>query len=255
MAPAMLIWAGAVLGAIIGSFLATLVVRWPQGRSIARGRSSCDLCGVPIGAARLIPILSFALQRGRAACCGSRINGLHPLAEIAAAGIGALSFAIAADPAEALAGALFGWLLLALALCDARHLWLPDRLTGALALGGLAVGVAGIAPPLADRLIGGAAAFAAFAMIRHGYRLLRHREGMGGGDVKLFAAIGLWLGWRMLPLVLLGAALAGLLWCIVELARRRPLGAGSSVPFGMFLALAAWAAWIANATGWTPSMI
>lgn len=245
----MLILTGAVLGAIIGSFLATLVVRWPQGRSISRGRSICDGCGVPIGAARLIPIFSYALQRGRAACCGSRIDGLHPLAEIAAAGIGALSFAVAAEPTQALAGALFGWLLLALALCDARHLWLPDRLTGALALTGLAAAVVGIAPPLADRLIGGAAAFAAFAMIRQGYRRLRHREGMGGGDVKLFAAIGLWLGWRMLPLVVLGAALAGLLWCIMELARGRALDAGSSVPFGMFLALAGWAAWMAGALG------
>jgi leader peptidase (prepilin peptidase)/N-methyltransferase len=246
----MLILAGGVLGAIIGSFLATLVVRWPEGRSIARGRSTCDGCGVPIGAARLIPIFSYALQRGRTACCGSRIDGLHPLAEIAAAGIGALSFAVAADPTQALAGALFGWLLLALALCDARHFWLPDRLTGALALAGLAAGVAGIAPPLADRLIGGAAAFATFAMIRHGYRLLRRREGMGGGDVKLFAAIGLWLGWRMLPLLLLGAALAGLLWCIVQLVRGRALDAGSSVPFGMFLALAGWAAWTVDALGW-----
>ncbi|WP_340313526.1 prepilin peptidase [Rhizorhabdus argentea] len=247
----MLIWAGAVLGAIIGSFLATLVIRWPGGRSIARGRSTCDGCGAPIGAARLIPIFSYALQRGRAACCGTGIDGLHPLAEIAAAGIGALSFAVAADPADALAGALFGWLLLALALCDARHFWLPDRLTGALALAGLAAGAAGMAPPLADRLIGGAAAFVFFAMIRHGYRLLRHREGMGGGDVKLFGAIGLWLGWRMLPMVVLGAALAGLLWCIVELARRRPLDAGSKLPFGMFLALAGWAAWVADAVGWT----
>lgn len=236
--------AGGLLGAISGSFIATLVLRWPEGRSVVRGRSACDGCGAPLAAIRLVPILSYLMQRGRAACCGMAIDRSHPLTEIAAAAIGATSFAIAVDPLQALAGAIFGWLLLALALLDARHFWLPDWLTLALALAGLIAGIAGTPPVLADRLIGGAAAFLLFAGIRHGYRLLRHRDGMGGGDVKLFGAIGLWLGWRILPVVLLGAALAGLLWILIQLVRGRPMTGASHVPFGSCLALAAWGGWV-----------
>ena len=247
----MLILAGAVLGAIVGSFLATLIVRWPKRLSIAAGRSTCDGCARPVPTARLIPLLSYALQRGRAACCGAPIDPVHPLTELLAAAIGAASVAIAADPLHAIAGALFGWLLLALALLDARHGWLPDRLTLALALAGAAAGLAGLPPGLADRLIGGGAGFILFALIRHGYRRLRGREGMGGGDVKLFGAIGLWLGWRILPMVLLGAAMAGLLWSFADMVRGKPLKASSSVPLGTFLALAAWAGWVAGEAGWS----
>jgi leader peptidase (prepilin peptidase)/N-methyltransferase len=250
----MLIWVGAVLGAIIGSFIATLAVRWPQGRSAMRGRSACDACGAPIGAARLIPLVSFVVQRGRAACCGVSIDRLHPIAELLAAAIGAISLAVAPGLWQAAGGALFGWLLLTLALLDARHGWLPDRLTLALALLGLAAGLAGLPPALPDRLIGGAAGFLLFAIIRHGYRLLRHREGMGGGDVKLFGAIGLWLGWQALPMVLLGAALAGLVWASAEMALGKRLTATSSVPFGVFLALAAWASWMTRAENLFPSL-
>lgn len=245
----MMIVAGAVLGAIIGSFIATVAIRWPKRLSAMRGRSACDACGVPVGAARLIPIVSFAAQRGRAGCCGAVIDRLHPIAELLAAGIGAASLAIAPDPWQAAAGALFGWLLLALALLDARHGWLPDRLNLALAAAGLITGLADVPPALSDRLIGGAAGFLLFAIIRRGYRLLRHREGMGGGDVKLFGAIGLWLGWQMLPMVLLGAALAGLAWSLVWFIAGRRLTTTSSVPFGVFLAIAAWSAWVVASVG------
>lgn len=239
-----------LLGAVFGSFIATLVVRWPEGRSAARGRSACDGCGAPIGSARLIPIISYAIQRGRAACCGGRINRVHPLAELLGAAIGALSVAVAPDPAQALAGAVLGWLLLTLALLDLRHFWLPNRVTAALALAGLAVGIADIPPPLIDRLIGGVAGLLVFAAVRYGYRRLRGREGMGGGDVKLFGAIGLWLGWRMLPLILFGAALAGLLWGLVLISRGQALTATSRLPFGVFLALAAWFGWLLMTAGW-----
>ena len=80
----MLILAAALLGAIFGSFIATLVVRWPTGQSVARGRSACDACGAPVPAARLIPSLSFVVQRGKAACCGGSIDQVHPAAELLA---------------------------------------------------------------------------------------------------------------------------------------------------------------------------
>lgn len=240
----MMILLGVVLGAVLGSFLATVAIRWPRGDSALRGRSACDGCGAALGALRLVPIASFVLQRGRAACCGARIDRLHVAGEGGGALIGAMVAAVAADPATAAAGALFGGGLLLLALLDARHYWLPDRLTGTLALAGLGAGLAGIAPDLTDRLIGGAAGFLLFAAVRFGYRRLRGREGMGGGDVKLFGAIGLWLGWQMLPLVLFGAAAAGLFWSLILYASGRPLTGTSRLPFGVFLALAAWGGWL-----------
>jgi leader peptidase (prepilin peptidase) / N-methyltransferase len=240
----MMIVLAAVLGAVVGSFAATVAVRWPRGDSALRGRSACDGCGAPLTAPHLVPVLSYAIQRGRAACCGAPIDPVHPAGEVGGAMVGALSVALSADPWTATGGALFGGLLLLLALLDARHYWLPDALTGALALAGIGAGLLGLAPSLADRLIGGGAGFLLFAAIRTGYRRLRAREGMGGGDVKLFGAIGLWLGWQMLPLVLFGAAAAGLFWSLILYAAGRPLTGATRLPFGVFLALAAWAGWM-----------
>jgi len=237
---------GAILGAIFGSFIATLVVRWPAGRSVARGRSRCDGCGAPVAAIDLVPLLSFASRRGGARCCSARIDPIHPIAELAALVIGGVAFLVA-PPAAALAGAIFGWLLLALALLDIRHFWLPDRLTLALALLGVAGGLATILPPLVDRVIGGAIGYALFAAIRYFYRLLRGREGMGGGDAKLFGAIGLWLGWAMLPMVVLGASLFGLAFALALSAGGKPMARDTRLPFGPFLALAAWGCWLAIA--------
>lgn len=236
----MMMAAGALLGAIFGSFIATIVVRWPEGRSVAHGRSACDHCGATLGPGRLVPLLSYALQGGRAACCGGRIDPIHPVAELLAALIGAASVATASDLPQAAAGAIFGWLLLTLALLDLRYYWLPDLLTGGLALAGLALAAAGLPPDLSDRLAGGAAGFLLLAGIRFAYRRLRGREGMGGGDPKLFGAIGLWLGWRALPAVLLGGALTGLAWALLLTIAGKPLSASAKLPFGPFLAAAAW---------------
>ena len=95
---------------------------------------------------------------------------------------------------------MFGWLLLALAALDVAEFWLPDALTGALALAGLA-SIAVAPPDWPDRLIGGVAGFASLWLIGFAYRRLRGREGLGGGDPKLLGAIGLWVGWAMLPFV------------------------------------------------------
>lgn len=242
----MIIVLGAVIGAIIGSFLATVAVRWQRADSALRGRSACDGCGAALAVRRLFPVISFIVQRGRAACCGTRIDWLHPAGEIAGAAAGATIAAISSDLPTAATGALFAGLLLQLALLDARHYWLPDPLTAALALAGLGAGLLGLEPTVADRLIGGAGGYLVFAGVRLTYRLLRGREGMGGGDVKLFGAIGLWLGWKILPLVLFGAAAAGLFWTLILLAAGRSLTGASRLPFGVFLALAAGGGWFAQ---------
>ncbi len=232
-----------VLGAILGSFVAALVMRWPQGRSVMHGRSACDGCGRTLRASELIPLVSAALQRGRCRTCGERIDPLHARIEAAGLAIGT-SAGIAAPGWPGLAGATFGWLLLALAALDVVAFWLPDRLTGLLAVGGSIAGAAGIAPAVADRLIGGIAGYAVLACIAAGYRAWRGREGMGGGDPKLFAAIGLWLGWRMLPAVLVIASLIGLGIALFAALTGRAIARDTALPFGALLAAAAYPAWL-----------
>ncbi len=231
-----------ILGAIIGSFLATIAVRWPEDRSVLRGRSACDGCGRTLRAHELVPLLSWVIARGRCRLCAARIDPLHPAIEIGCAGIGAAAALVAAPPV-APAGAAFGWLLLVLAVMDARDFWLPDPLVAALAL--VALSGAWVAPPaLGERVIGGAGGFAILWLIGAGYRRWRGRDGLGGGDPKLFGAIGLALGWRMLPAVLLVAGLIGLGWVLVERVRGRAVAANDALPLGTLLAIAAYPAWL-----------
>ena len=141
---------GFVLGAVIGSFLAALLVRWPQGRSVLRGRSHCDRCGSALGLVDLVPILSWIWLRGRCRRCGGSIDRRHLALEIGAALIGLT--AIFAHPLPlALFTAILGWWLFLLAALDAEYQWLPDRLTLPLLLAGLA----GLVALLLKRLRGG----------------------------------------------------------------------------------------------------
>lgn len=137
--------------------------------------------------------------------------------------------------------AAFGWLLVLVTALDATELWIPDPLVATLAIGGLLAALV-LPPSLSDRLIGGAAGFCSLWSIGAAYQRLRDREGLGGADPKLFGAIGLWLGWRMLPPVLLVAALVGLGIVAWRAATRRPVSADDAVPFGAYLAIAAYPA-------------
>jgi leader peptidase (prepilin peptidase)/N-methyltransferase len=231
-----------VLGLILGSFIATLVLRWPAGRSVG-GRSACDACGRVLAPWELVPLASAAVLRGRCRTCRAPIVGLHSWVELAALSIGAAAGAVAPWP-EALAGAAFGWLLLTLALLDGRHWWLPDPITALLAAGGIATGLLGLGPPLLDRAIGGLAGFGALWSIATAYRRLRGREGMGGGDPKLFGGIGLWLGWQLLPSVLLVASLLGLGVVLFRTLTGRAMARTDALPLGVLLAAAAYPAWL-----------
>ncbi len=231
--------AAAILGAIFGSFIGALVVRWPAGRSILSGRSQCDSCGTVLKPWQLVPVISHLMLRGRCAACSARI-GLQSLGtELAAALIGAGSLALHPG-AEGLAIAAFGWLLLPLALLDLKHYWLPHPLTAALALGGLASAATGLPPDWTSRLIGAGAGFGGLWLIALAYRAARGREGLGGGDPLLLGAIGLWLGWQMLPLVLMCASGLGLAAALVMQRRGTTLDSATRFPLGTLLALAAW---------------
>lgn len=237
---------GGLAGLIAGSFVGALATRWPAGRSVADGRSRCDTCGTVLGVADLIPVLSFVRLRRTCRTCGAAIAPVHLAAELACAFIGATA-ALAAPPAFAFAGALFGWTLVALALLDLKALWLPDRLTLPLAIAGVLAAGAGIGPSLTDSLIGAAAGYGTLTLIAVAYRALRGRVGLGGGDPKLLGAIGAWLGWTMLPFVLLLASLAGLTMIAVRKARGESVARTDALAFGALLAVAAWPLWLVRA--------
>ncbi len=234
--------AGAVLGLIAGSFLSTLVVRWPAGRGLG-GRSACDGCDATLGVRDLVPLLSYVVRRGRCARCAAPIDLIHPVMELACAVAGAAALGLMPS-GQGLAGAVFAWLLITLAAIDLRHFWLPDGLTALVAGGGLATGLLGSAPSLDDRLIGGATGFGALVLIAVGYRVVRKRDGMGGGDPKLLGAIGLWTGWQPLPGLMIAASMLGLAAALVMAVRGRAITGATQLPLGTLMAAAAIPIWL-----------
>ncbi len=228
----------AVVGAVVGSFVALVSVRLPAGRPIAFARSACPGCGAVLRPIELVPLLSFAVQRGRCRRCGTAIGWRDPAVEAAAAVIGAVAAIGVADPRLAAAVAILGWALLLLALLDVEHFWLPSSVTLSLVAAGLGV-TAWLAPDdLPGHVIGAAVGYLSLAGVAAAYQAIRGRAGLGGGDAKLFAASGAWLGWAALPIVLLAAALSGLV--VALLLWRRGITATTRLPFGVFLAVATW---------------
>jgi leader peptidase (prepilin peptidase) / N-methyltransferase len=235
---------GAAAGLIAGSFLGNLVVRWPCGQGMG-GRSVCDACGVSLAVRDLVPLVSFVLARGRCRTCGQAIDPVHPTVEASCAVVGLVALAVSPD-AAGLAAVLVGWLLVALAVLDVRAFWLPDVLTAALAMVAVLSSWAVEPPGIIDRVIGGVAAFVSLWLIAALYRRLRGREGLGGGDPKLFGAIGLWLGWQPLPFVLLGASGIGIAAALVMIARGSAVSGSTRLPFGALLGAAAFVVWSLN---------
>lgn len=234
-------------GAAAGSFMALVAERLLRGEPIALTRSRCRSCGTVLRARDLVPLLSWPLLRGRCANCGARIPAILWQAEIAGAAMGVAAALAAPDPARALLLACWMWALLGLALADLRRFRLPDPLVAAAALLGLALVLAGDGtgwPPLDQRLTGAAigalAGGGAFWAIRLAYRWRAGRDGMGLGDVKLAAALGLALGIERLPMVVLVAATGALAMALLRAWRKgRPLNRLGRVPFGAALALSA----------------
>jgi len=231
-----------ILGLVFGSFIATVAIRWPQGRSALAGRSACDSCDRGLRAHELVPLLSYALQRGRCRACGGAIHPGHPGTELAGLVVG-VAAGLVAPGWEGVAGAVFGWLLLALAALDLAAFWLPNLLTAALALTGIADGFL-FPPGWIDRIIGGVVGYGLLELARFTYRQVRGREGLGGGDSKMFAGIGIWLGASMLAPVLLAASVIGLAAALAAKLGGRDMTMSSRLPLGTLLAVAAFPGWL-----------
>lgn len=241
----LLLACGFLAGAIVGSFLALVAERLPQGRPVVGGRSQCDACGRTLGPLELIPLFSVLALRGRCRGCGAAIPAFTWIMELLAGLVGLLAVYLARTPVD-LVWAVFGWLLLLLAALDFRHYWLPQRLTALLALTGVA-GLFITRGDVAASLIGGAAGFLGLEAVRVGYRLLRGREGIGGGDPLLLGGIGLWMGWQALPFVMVVASLVGFALIALWKLRGVEVGAATRVPLGACLAIAAIGVWAAAA--------
>jgi len=234
--------AAALVGMVIGSFLGLVADRWPRGEAIAAGRSRCRSCNVSLRAWDLVPIASYCLQGGRCCHCRVRLPIDLLLAELGGAVVAIIALHSASDFPEALAFGLFSGALLLLALLDARHFWLPDAVTLPLVLAGLASIVILPEPGLANRLVGAVLGYSSLALLRLAYRIMRGHEGLGGGDPKLLAAIGAWLGATMLPAIVLGASLMALVWAGIKHLRGGGVGRMTVIPLGTPLAIAAIAA-------------
>ncbi len=259
--PAVLPWVALALGLCIGSFLNVVIHRLPkmmerewreqcaelagtaatlpaEGRyNLLVPRSACPACGHRISALQNIPIISWLVLRGKCAACGARIAARYPVIELAAGLIGAYAAWRFGPSLAALGAAGFGWALLALAVIDFDTQLLPDDITLPLLWAGLLINFASVFAPLGTAVIGAVAGYLSLWLVYWAFKLATGKEGMGHGDFKLLAAIGAWLGWQKLPLVILlssvvGAAVGLLLIVFARHGREKP------IPFGPYLAAA-----------------
>ncbi|NNU17117.1 prepilin peptidase [Parvularcula sp. ZS-1/3] len=215
---------GACFGALLGSFANVVASRGPRRWGLVAaqglpddfltGRSRCEGCGASIKPLLLVPIVSFFYLGGRAECCGNRIGYRHVLTESLGAAAGAwVAWRYGATPEALFAGVLL-FFLLTLAVIDSETGFLPDALTLPLIIIGLGVSALGYGPPLLHAVLGAVIGGGALWLLAFGFRKLRGKEGLGGGDVKLVAAGGAWCGASALPFILLAASLAGLLFVL-----------------------------------------
>jgi leader peptidase (prepilin peptidase) / N-methyltransferase len=232
-------FAALLLGAVVGSFLNVVILRLPQeGGSIAFPPSHCPVCRSPIRWHDNIPILSFLLLRGRCRRCAVRISWQYPLVEAAMALLSLALFRQFGPTPLFLGYFFFAAALLVIICIDFRHQIIPD----VISLPGIAAGLAfSLLNPLLtwqDSLLGVLIGGGSFYLVALFYYLCTRREGMGGGDIKLLAMIGAFLGWQSLPFVVLSSSLTGLLaglWAM----RSQGRGGRTVIPYGPFLALGA----------------
>lgn len=236
--------AGVCVGSILGSFVTNWGVRAARGEQAMIGRSRCDTCAAPLDFVTSAPIVSFAILGGRCKACRAPIDPVHPLGETAGALIGAFAL-LAPSPAEGALAAGLGFTVLAASVIDAKTLRLPNALMAATAL--LALGLAIVRhewiPGLAAALVVGGGLAAVRLGVRSG-----GQPGLGLGDVKLAAALALWLGLASSWMLVVAAALG-----LAAMKIKRP--AGGKLAFGPWIALGAGVVGSAREwNGWTAWM-
>jgi len=256
---AIVVVAALIVGLCVGSFLNVVIHRLPimldrgwraqcaelRGEEIPEEpaynlivpRSACPACGHKITALENIPVVSWLALGGKCKACKSPISIRYPIVEILGAVLAVAAIVVFGATAKGAAACLLLWTLLALTMIDADTQLLPDDLTLPLVWAGLIVNLWGLFTPLASAVIGAVAGYLTLWTIYWLFRLIRGKEGMGYGDFKLLAALGAWLGWKMLPLIVLLSSVVGALIGVALIAfkgREHDL----PIPFGPFLAIA-----------------
>jgi leader peptidase (prepilin peptidase)/N-methyltransferase len=273
--PAALFVVCGLVGLVVGSFLNVVAYRLPimmelawrrelesharepliaptqaQGEryDLVWPRSACPSCGAPIAAWHNVPILSYLWLKGRCAACRAPVSKRYPIVEGLAAALGLVVAYEFGPTLQTVAALGFTWTLLALALVDFDTKLLPDSMTLPLMWAGLLLGLVhvGGAPLFTDlysSVLGAAAGYLSLWTVYQLFKLATGKEGMGYGDFKLLAAVGAWLGWQLLPVViLLSAAMGSIVGLSLVVLGGRSRHA--SIPFGPYLAAAAWIALI-----------
>ena len=250
------------LGLVVGSFLNVVIYRLPlmmEARwrrdccelleveqeqeaprlTLATPNSHCPHCGAAIKPWHNIPVLSYLLLGGKCANCGVAISLRYPAVELVT-GLLTLSLAWYFPLSWALLGAvLFTWALVALVMIDVDHQLLPDDITLPLLWLGLLFNLGGTYVSLADAVTGAMAGYLILWSVYWLFKLVTGKEGMGYGDFKLLAALGAWLGWQALPLIILLSSLVGAV-CGIALMFIKGGGRDKPIPFGPYLAAAGW---------------
>ncbi|UNU28085.1 prepilin peptidase [Aeromonas hydrophila] len=214
-------------------------------------RSACPHCGHAITAMENIPLLSWLWLKGRCRECQAPISARYPLVELLTALLSLVAAATYPPGWGLLAALLLTWVLVALTFIDLDKMLLPDQLTLPLLWGGLLFNLTGGFAPLADAVIGAMAGYLVLWSLYWAFKLLTCKEGMGYGDFKLLAALGAWLGWQALPIVLLLSSLVGA-FIGIGLILLRNHHQNKPIPFGPYLAIAGWIAllWGDTITRW-----
>ncbi len=254
-----------VFGLLLGSFLNVVILRVParllydwrcqcqellelsdqepqaEPPNIFWNRSHCPKCNHAIAAHENIPVLSYLVLRGKCAYCKKKISIRYPLIEM----VTAILFVVTAwhfgPTTQGLAALLLTGFLIALTGIDADHQLLPDNLTLPLLWMGLILSLFVVFIDPVNSIIGAVSGYFALWIIFQLFKLLTGKEGMGYGDFKLLAALGAWMGWQMLPLIVLLSSLVGAVVGIILMGLRRHQSS-QPMPFGPFIAAAGWIA-------------
>lgn len=241
-----------LFGLVLGSFLNVCTLRWPLEESVVSPPSTCPACGAGIAWYDNIPVLSWLLLRGRCRRCGEPISVQYPVVELTTGLVWAGMFARSGHfgpsgggPWEAARGAVFLTILLGIAISDARFYIIPDEFTLGGAVAGLLLALFPEGMTLTGALVGGAVGFGVLWIVGRLGTMAFQKDAMGGGDVKMMAMVGAFLGWPgVLLTIFLGAFLGAVIFGPISWKT------GKLVPFGIFLAAGA-----AVAYGWGDALI
>ena len=221
----------------------------PEGRfDLVQPRSRCRSCGTQITAMQNIPVISYLILGGKCAHCGTRISARYPAVELLTAVLSAVVAFRFGLGAEAAVGIAITWVLVAISVIDIDHQIIPDSMALPLLWAGL---IASLFHPVAGAeslfidpktsIVGAAVGYLSLWSVYHLFKLITGKEGMGHGDFKLLGAFGAWLGWQMLPLIILLSAVVGAIIGIGMIALRGH-DRNIPIPFGPYLAAAGWIA-------------